>query len=43
MKIKTIKIETHNIKLELDDCCEEAIKCVEVFAVIMYGIEKPKE
>ena len=41
--MKTIKIETSNIKLELEDCCEEAIKCVETFAAILYGIEKPKK
>ena len=38
-----IKIETDNIKLELEDCCEEAIKYVEVFAAIIYGIEKSEE
>ena len=35
-----IMIETSNTKLELEDCCEEAVKCVETFAAIMYGIEK---
>lgn len=38
-----IKIETSNIKLELDDCCEEAVKCIETFAEIIYGIENPQE
>ena len=42
-ELKICKIETPNIKLELEDCCEEAVKCVETFAAIMYGIEKQKE
>lgn len=38
--MNTIKIETKDIKSDLEDCCEEAVKCVETFAAIVYGIEK---
>lgn len=40
--MKIIKIEMPNIKLEIEDCCEEAVKCVETFAAVIYGIEKGK-
>jgi len=43
MKMNTIKIETHNIKLELEVCCEDAVKAVEAFAALIYGIEKERE
>jgi len=41
--MKTIKIETDNIKLELEVCCEDAVKVVDAFAALIYGIEKEKK
>jgi len=43
MKMNTIKIETDNIKLELEVCCEDAVKAVESFAALIHGIEKEKK
>ena len=34
-----VEIRTPNIEVEFD-LCDEGVRCVEVFAAIMYGIEK---